>query len=149
MLTIKSQIEINASAQRVWECLMNFNNYSRWNPMIPSITGEAKVGAKLQVRLTPPEMVHSNYVLTIQNIIPNVEFRWLGHFIFPGLMDGDHVFMINQLTPNRVLLTQSESFKGFLVPFLSPLLKKNMLKGFEQMNAALKDYVESANNTLN
>lgn len=143
MITIESSIEIYASAQRVWDCLMDFNQYPKWNPMIPKIVGQAKTGELLTVRLTPPGLASSNYVLTVLTVTPCLEFRWLGHKFFPGMMDGNHAFLIKSLSSQHVLLTQSESFKGLMVPFLAFFLKNNIHKGFEQMNRALKQRVES------
>ena len=63
----------------------------------------------------------------------------------PGLMDGEHSFVIEPLEDNRVRFLQSESFTGVLVPFMSALgVFKNTLIGFDEMNQALKRQAEQA-----
>ena len=143
MLNITTQIKINASASKVWDCLLNFPQYGQWNPLIPYISGEPTIGSKIKIRITPPGLSASNYVLTILNVVKDREFRWLGHLFCPGFMDGNHVFVIETVSKECVLLTQAESFTGILIPFLAPFLKQNMRQGFEEMNLALKQYVET------
>ena len=41
---IKTEILINATPEKVWTILTNFDNYPNWNPFIKSIKGEVKVG---------------------------------------------------------------------------------------------------------
>ena len=63
----------------------------------------------------------------------------------PGLFDGEHVFTIEPLGENRVHLVQREIFKGLLVPLLAPMgVFRSTLRGFEEMNRALKARAEHA-----
>ena len=55
MKELHSEIEIAASAQRVWDILTDFSSYPQWNPFIRRISGEAKIGERLDVHLEPPE----------------------------------------------------------------------------------------------
>jgi hypothetical protein len=49
MLEIETEIEIFASAQRVWSVLLDFPAYSKWNPFVRVIGGLAKKGDRLTV----------------------------------------------------------------------------------------------------
>ncbi len=69
---------------------------------------------------------------------PDRELRWLGHFLIPGLFDGEHVFTIEPLEVGRVRFVQHEIFTGLLVPFFMRWLEKDTRRGFEEMNRALK-----------
>jgi len=55
MKELHSEIEINASVERVWDILTDFASYPQWNPFVRSISGELKVGERLEVRLEPPD----------------------------------------------------------------------------------------------
>ena len=46
MKELHSEIEIAASAQRVWDILTDFSSYPQWNPFIRRISGEAKIGER-------------------------------------------------------------------------------------------------------
>jgi hypothetical protein len=68
---------------------------------------------------------------------PGRELRWLGRFLVPGLLDGEHRFAIEPLPEGRSRFIQSERFTGLLVRPLRNTLRKTEL-GFEQMNEALR-----------
>ena len=56
---------------------------------------------------------------TVLKVEPNREFRWLGHLLFPGLFDGEHIFTIEPLGEGHVRFTQREVFTGLLVPLFA------------------------------
>ena len=63
----------------------------------------------------------------------------------PGMMDGEHSFIIEPLEDNQVRFVQSESFTGVLVPLMSAIgVFKNAHIGFGEMNEALKRQAEPA-----
>jgi hypothetical protein len=66
----------------------------------------------------------------------------LGHLIILGLFDGEHIFTIETLAPNQVHFIQREVFSGLLVPLLARRLDAGTLRGFEEMNQALKARAE-------
>ncbi len=69
---------------------------------------------------------------------PDRELRWLGHFLIPGLFDGEHIFTIEPLEAGRVRFVQREIFTGVLVPLFMRWMEKDTLRGFEEMNTILK-----------
>jgi len=73
---------------------------------------------------------------------PEQELTWLGHFLIPGLFDGEHRFRLEPLGDNRTRFTQSEQFEGLLVPLLAKDLDTKVRQGFEAMNQALKTRAE-------
>ncbi|MCB0703645.1 MAG: SRPBCC family protein, partial [Ignavibacteriae bacterium] len=48
---IKTSITINASKEKIWKILTDFENYPEWNSFIKSVTGEVKVGNQIQIKL--------------------------------------------------------------------------------------------------
>ncbi|KAB7619358.1 SRPBCC family protein [Alkalilimnicola sp. S0819] len=46
---LHTEIEIDASAERVWAVLSDFASYPQWNPFIKSVAGEPQQGARLQI----------------------------------------------------------------------------------------------------
>jgi hypothetical protein len=140
---LHSEIEIAASAQRVWDILTDFSSYPQWNPFIRRISGEAKIGERVEVRLEPPESRGVTLKPRVLNIEPNRELRWLGHLLVPGLFDGEHTLAIEPLEENHVRFVQRESFKGLLVPLLARSLDNSTRRGFEEMNRALKERAEA------
>jgi hypothetical protein len=143
MKELHSEIEIDASAERVWRILTDFASYPQWNPFIRRISGEPATGERLEVRLEPPGSRGITLRPTVLNAEPNRELRWLGRLLVKGLFDGEHSLAIQQLGENRVRFVQSEAFNGLLVPLLSRSLDNNTRRGFEEMNRALKEQAEA------
>jgi hypothetical protein len=143
MKELHSEIEIDASAERVWRILTDFASYPQWNPFIRRISGEPATGERLEVRLQPPGSRGITLRPTVLNAEPNRELRWLGRLLVKGLFDGEHSLAIQQLGENRVRFVQSEAFNGLLVPLLSRSLDNNTRRGFEEMNRALKEQAEA------
>jgi hypothetical protein len=142
MRSIHTEIEVEASEDRVWDVLTDLTRFPEWNPLLPEARGEVREGESLDVCIAPPGMGRSRYRLKVLTVVPKREFRWLGHFLVKGLIDGDHRFLIEPLGNRRVRLVQSENFSGALVPIVGARLLKNMRRGFEMMNEALKGRAE-------
>jgi hypothetical protein len=144
---LHSEIEIAASAERVWDILTDFASYPEWNPFIRHISGELKVGERLEVRLEPPDSRGITLRPTVLRAEPNRVMGWVGHLLVPGLFDGEHSLATEPLEENRVRFVQHEAFKGVLVSLLARSLDNNTLRGFEEMNEALKERAEALPNS--
>lgn len=142
MKEIVTEIGIESSAERVWQLLIDFAAYPQWNPFIRRVTGEAEAGERLEAYIQPSGAKGMTFRPTVLAAEPNRELRWLGHFLIPGLFDGEHVFTIEPLGAGRVRFVQREIVKGLLVSLFMRLLEKNTRRGFEEMNRALKARAE-------
>ncbi len=144
MKEIYTEIEIQAPDERVWKILTDFASFSKWNPFIRRINGEVREGSHLEVKIQPPGLSETIFKPKILTTKPNRELRWLGHFLIPGLFDGEHIFVIKSLGRNCTHLIQKEIFRGLLVPLFAHQLDTNTRQGFEEMNHALKIRAEQS-----
>lgn len=142
MHNVVTEIEIEATPERVWAILLDFPAHPEWNPFVRSIKGVAKVGERLTVSIQPKGAKAMTFRPTVLTATPNVELRWLGHFLIPGIFDGEHYFQITQLAPRRVRFVQGERFSGILVLFAKSSLDGGTKAGFIAMNQALKSRAE-------
>ena len=145
MKELRSQIEIEAPAERVWQVLTDFAAYPEWNPFIRRVSGRPEVDEQLVVRMRPSGTKGMTFRPTVMKVEPNRQLRWLGHLLVTGLFDGEHIFEIEELDEDRVLFTQREIFRGLLVPLLARSLDRDTQRGFEEMNRALRERAETAN----
>ena len=143
MKELRSQIEIEAPAERVWQVLTDFAAYPEWNPFIRRVNGRPEVGEQLVVRMRPSGTKGITLRPIVMKVDPNRQLRWLGHLLVPGLFDGEHIFEIEELARDRVLFVQREVFKGLLVPLLARSLDRDTQRGFEEMNRALRERAET------
>lgn len=142
MKTLHTEIVINASVERIWSILTDFEKYHEWNPFVQYINGELELGGKLVAELHQPESKPMTIKPSIVDIDKNKKFAWLGHLMFPGIFDGEHIFEMELLDNGKTKFIQKENFKGILIPLLWKMLDTKTRKGFESMNEALKKEAE-------
>lgn len=140
---LQTEIEIKAARERIWSILTDVEAYPDWNPFIRSIRGDLVRGARLEVRIQPPGAKGMTFRPTVLVAETDRELRWLGHFLFPGLFDGEHSFVIEPTASGQVIFRQSERFSGILVSLFRGSLDGATRRGFEEMNRALKARAEA------
>ena len=144
MNEIRAEIEIDASADRVWRVLTDFVAYSEWNSVIPQISGKAEAGARLMVHVQPRGGLGVTFRPTVLRSELGRELRWQAKLLLSGLFSGQHSFIIEPFGRNQVRFVQREVFSGLLVlPFMF-LMKSSVRQVFEDMNKALKARAEKA-----
>ncbi len=143
MYEVRTDIEIEATPERVWSILLDFPSHPNWNPFIRSIEGVAKVGDRLTVFIQPQGSKGMTFHPAVLTVIPNAELRWRGRLFLRGIFDGEHYFQINRIAPRHIRFVQGEKFSGVLVPFAKSSLEGGTKAGFVAMNQALKSRAES------
>lgn len=134
---INTQIEINATPEKIWAVLMDFENYPHWNPFIKSIKGEALAGSQLSAQID-----QMRFKPFVTKVVVNQHFSWMGSLWITGLFDGHHQFDLIPQANGSTLLIHSESFSGLLVRLFKKMLDTQTLAGFHAMNSSLKDLIE-------
>ncbi len=147
-LRLETEVWIASSAEQVWETITDFPRYLEWNPAIPSAEGDANVGSILKVQIKWPGLACNHYRLSVTEADCGQALSWLGRFGMRGMMDGEHSFLIKSLPYGGVLVKQVENFSGFLIPFFAPWLQDNVLRGFVEVNNALKSRLEDTQGIL-
>jgi hypothetical protein len=137
MRELYSEIVINGTPEQVWGVLTNFSGFPNWNPFVRRASGTVKQGERIEVYLQPPDGPGMMIKPTLTKVVPNLELRWLGHTVIPGLFDGEHIFTIEALEADGVRFIQREVFGGILASPVLRLIGENTLRGFEAMNKAL------------
>jgi hypothetical protein len=138
-----TEIEINASPERVWDVLTDFGRFGEWNPFIKSVEGKPAAGSRLRIRIQPPGGREMTFRPKILRCEPGQELRWLGRKLVRGVFEGQHTFKIEPIDAKHVRFIQRERFKGLLVPFVSRSLDSETKRGFNEMNRALKARAEA------
>jgi hypothetical protein len=139
---VRTEIIIKATPEAVWNVLTDFSRYAEWNPFITSLKGSTTKGSKLVARMEPPDGSAMTFKPIVLVANTNKELRWLGHLLFPGVFDGEHIFELYENTDGTTTFVQREQFRGLLVPLFSKMLDTKTVAGFEMMNKKLKQRVE-------
>lgn len=139
---LRTEIEIDSTPEKIWSTLMNFEEFPNWNPMIRKATGEAVPGGKLDVFIQAEGTKGMAFNPTVVKVDQNREFSWLGKVGMRGIFDGKHVFSIEPIDQNTTLFIHREEFSGVMTPLAMPFIADDTLRGFNEMNVALKQLVE-------
>jgi hypothetical protein len=141
MKNIQTEILILADTAKVWDVLMNFDSYPKWNPFITSISGERKLGNRLTVSINPPGGKGMTFKPNILTLEANKEFRWKGKLGINGIFDGEHYFILESVDKDITKFIHGEKFSGLLVTLVGKMLDKTQ-KGFQLMNESIKKECE-------
>jgi hypothetical protein len=141
---IHTQLNIKTSAERAWNVLIDFNNYSQWNPFIRKINGAPKVGTKLEIHLHTASGKRRIYRPMLTKLEPYHELRWYGKSFLPGIFNGERIFTIEALEVNHIRFLHREIFTGLGVALAGDRLDRDLHQSFEKMNNAFKEKLEKA-----
>jgi hypothetical protein len=144
-MEITTSITINATSEKVWNILTDFENYGKWNPFITSIVGDIIVGNTLQVTISPPNGSAMKFKPKLLVVNSQKELSWKGKLLCKGLFDGEHFLYIIDNKNGTITFTQGEKFTGIIVPFFKKMINVNTKNGFVLMNEKLKVKAESIN----
>ncbi|MGE0422802.1 MAG: SRPBCC family protein [Reyranellaceae bacterium] len=138
---IETSIDIAATPARVWSVLTDFAAYPEWNLFITRVAGIPVVGGRLVVTIQPPGRRAMMFRPVVLTATPEVELRWRGRLLMPGLLDGEHVFRLSA-AGDGCHLAHSEVFSGLLAGLLRGTFPATR-RGFVAMNEALKARAEN------
>jgi hypothetical protein len=139
MLELRTETQIDSPVDRVWQVLMDFDAYPKWNPFLRRIDGKPEVGSRLDVEIGASGTRGMRFRPTVMSVVPNHEFRWLGHLGVRGLFDGEHIFELTAVGSQTTRFVQRETFRGIFLPFLVRRLEQDVRRGFDEMNHALRE----------
>jgi len=139
---IRTEIEINASAEKVWNILSDFEAFPSWNPFVIKAVGEPKEGARLAIEVQLPEAQKLNFTPVVLKAEPNKELRWVGTMPI-GMFRGEHFYVIEPIGENKIRFVHGEHFSGWLVRLIWLMVGKQTEKGYRIMNEALKKRAEN------
>lgn len=143
MRKIETQVDISARRDQVWRVILDLQNYGGWNPFIRSAVGEPIQNQTIEIVMHLAEKGRQKYRVRLTVVRPQEEFRWLGRFKFPGLIDGNHAFLLESDACGGTRVRHVEEFSGLLVPFVwKGFLLRYLRPAFIALNENLKAHCE-------
>jgi hypothetical protein len=143
MKEIRTEIEIQASPEKVWQTISDLEKWTEWNPFIHHVLGKAKVGEAVDITVTsePKDMILHCTVIRSE---PNEELCWKYYVAAPFLFRGEHSFIIEKVEGGKVRFIDREICNGWLVFTQAKNMDTKTKRGFEQMDKALKERAEKS-----
>ena len=144
MKEIRTEIDIQAPLEKVWELLTDFKNFELWNPFIRKIEGIPSLGTKIKIHLHTSAGKSRTYQPKITKLEPFKELRWFGKSTIPGIFNGERIFILEPIESSQIRFIHKEIFTGLLVHLVGNRLDKDMYSSFISMNEALKEKAEKS-----
>lgn len=140
---IRDDIEINASTDKVWDAIIDFENYKNWNSQLAFLGGTVQPNGKLHLKLSAAGAKPYEFKPDISYWQEKKQFAWIAQTGFPRIFDGEHFFELKDLGNGKTLLTNREEYRGVLSQLFRRLpMMKTAPEGFKKMNLELKNHIE-------
>lgn len=146
-MVIRTETEIEAPAERVWDILTDFDAYPEWNPMIPRIiSGSPEVGSKVVFQIALGKRAKAKLNAEVVTVDPERELRWVGpaRTSVRRAVHGSHYYRIEPLSDTRVRLVHGEEFGGMFVPRRWRRAESALAPAYKAFNRAIKARAEAA-----
>lgn len=144
MPVYQTTFEVNASAETVWQVLINLDQYGDWNPQIPLASGTIEEQGKIALRLVLPGRPAMDLVATIEEVRPGRLLTWRGHVVAPWFFEGHRRFEIGPVGNSRVSVTHVEDIHGLLAPVFGVFMGAPVERSHHAFNDALRTRAESS-----
>jgi hypothetical protein len=141
--TLRTEIQIQAPPEKIWQILIDLAKYPVWNPFITQAIGRVEVGARVEITV-PSGSKEMKLHCRVIKAEPRQVLCWKYHVISPLLFRGEHSFTIEPMGSNYVRFVDQEIFNGLLVPMQAKEIDSSSRQGFEAMDKALKIRAEQS-----
>ena len=134
MKEIRTEIDIRAPVEKVWELLTDFKSFELWNPFIRKIEGTPSVGKKIKIHLHTSAGKSRSYQPKITMAETFKELRWFGKSTIPGLFNGERIFILEPIESNQTRFIHKEVYS----------IPKNLAERYDGHNLWFKVTKEEA-----
>ena len=144
MRELRTEIQISAPIDKVWQVITDFDHWKDWNPTVNRASGNASVGSKLSITICGEDCQDAgSFQPIVLQANPPKYFRWRATMMVGFLFKNDRVFELNEKNGGTELIHREE-YSGLMVPLAWKKLNKFALPILEKMNKALKDKLEAS-----
>lgn len=145
MNELRTELSLEAPAERIWELLTDLKLYPQWNPLFQRATGKMSVGEKLELEVHLPDIDPFIVSPKIQSVEIRSGFCWKHTVLSVGFFTWKYCAELEILAPDRLKFIQRSSFGGILGPLFSLGMKTSVMDGLIRMNEAMRRWGEKGN----
>jgi hypothetical protein len=133
---IRTEIEIETSAEKIWNRLIDFKNYPTWHTYLIEVNGQPLVKTKIHCTALNADSSTTKFSAYIQEVIPNQKLAWGGSVGF--IFRASHYFLLEKISENKTRLIQGEYWKGLFGKSYGKKIYLETYQKFVTMNRVLK-----------
>jgi hypothetical protein len=137
MAVFRTTFPVAASAETVWSVLVDFDRWSEWNPSVPSISGDPRVGSTLSMTLAMPGRPWAKVKADLTEVDPGRRLVWRGNIGGDRIFSGTREFDIDPQPDGTVHVTHVETVTGLLFPVFRAVMGGAIQKHHDNLNTSL------------
>lgn len=142
MREIRTEIDISAPVTKVWNILMDFDNWNEWNPIVNQASGDATCGATLTITMRGNDGKDGpKYMPKITVYDKPKFFRWRAKMMAGFIFTNDKTFELEE-TSSGTRLVHKERYSGIMAKLFWNKLNDAVPSMLNSMNEALKKLAE-------
>ena len=138
--SVNSEIIVNAPKEKIWQVLLNTEEYEQWNSVINSVEGILKEGERVKFMFHQEEGKSYPISAKVRKVETNSLLNQFGGYT--GIITYNHTYTLNESDTNTKVIIHEE-YNGLMVPFWNP---KPVQKAYDRLNKDIKKRVESVKN---
>lgn len=142
---LRTEITLEAPAERIWELLADCSLYQHWNPLFSQAKGGLSVGGRLELVVTLPRIAPFRVEPKVLTVEPQKRFSWQHTLLWTGVMTWKYRNELEVIDTQRVRFIQLSEFGGMLGPLFRLGLGESLGAGMEKLNEALRRWGENGN----
>ena len=136
---VETRCFFDATADRIWRVLTQFDAYRYWNPFIEQVCGPLAQGEVMQLSLKSRWGWHVRLKAVVVGLEPHARIEWMGSKFSPSLLLIEHrLKVVRNAEGAGAEVIHSERVSGLLLPLFRWAIKRDLQAGFANMNASFK-----------
>lgn len=142
-LEVRTEIDIAAPPQAVWDVVAKVDGWPEWNTTVSKATGTAALNADLDVTMFAADGVSDGprYQPKVIKLDAPTHLEWRAHMLAGFVFTNDKVLKL-QSTPTGTKLVHIERFSGMMLPLMTGMMNEGVPPILNTMNKDLKGRVE-------
>lgn len=132
--SVHSEIIIEESPQKIWNVLMDEDNYPKWNDLLFPVAGTIKQD-NITYNLVQPNENPIEIKMRVKQLIPLKHLNQKGGMF--GIFTYDHHYILDQIG-NNTKVTIHEDFRGIAVHFIN---LDWIQQAYSDLNTSLREYI--------
>ncbi|MDQ3002563.1 MAG: SRPBCC domain-containing protein [Fibrobacterota bacterium] len=142
-MKIATEIAVLATADKIWNTLMDFAAYPEWNRVVKAIRGQAAPDATLEIDLQYYGKPLEKKSVTVTGFIPPKYFSWAWtHKFGAWFISAEHIYRVKETESGKVIFFQEIYYTGLGLRFRRREAEQMLRLSVDKLNDDLKHRVE-------
>ncbi|MGK8556199.1 SRPBCC family protein [Nocardia gipuzkoensis] len=136
-------VDIDASAELVWQVITDFPRYGEWNPFVSECRSSLVPGEPIDMLVNISGASPRKQREWIRSHTPGRELSYAMKPVPQGALHSLRSHTVTSLSDDRTRYESHFELGGWLHPVVVALLGKNLRRGFEGMTEGIRKQAES------